>query len=235
MEKYFQFQLRPEASSPPMFQLVNMSNVKYLWATGGTKLVFVSNDFNPGGDLVLTGSVEDSAGYIKAYLEREWQQLINSNDKIRVIPSILPVTIPGEGEQCELNDWESYDLIPAFGEGPEGCLTILSVDVNPEGLGNITIGSTLEVEGVFGYYAIATGTRCGTQEIAFITGIDCGMKGDVVGLPGLEDYLFTGKKIFCENEGGESTVYCLIAKPVFTEGAPTTPTISFGMEKINVG
>ena len=235
MEKYFQFQLRPAASRPPMSQLVNMSNVQYLWNSADTKLVFVSNDFDASGQLVLTGSLATSGGAIKAYLEREWQELINSNDKIKVIPSILPITVSVAGEDCTLNNWEAWELLPVFGEGPEGCATIAGVEIGGGLLGIITMGAALSIEGVTGFYAQATGTPCGTQDIAFITGTECQPKGSSVPLPGLETYKFTGAKITCITEGGDEVNYCLIAKPVAGEATTGTPTISFAMERVSPG
>tara|TARA_R100001443_G_scaffold25355_1_gene38178 strand:+ start:2504 stop:3214 length:711 start_codon:yes stop_codon:yes gene_type:complete len=234
MEKYFQFQLRPEASSPPVFQLVNMSDVKFLWVKDSTHLFFISNNIDNSAGLVLTGSLENSAEYIKVYLEREWQQLINSNDKIRVIPSILPVTVPVDGGDCALNTWELWELLPTFGEGPEGCATILDVAIAEVsgGEGTITIGSPIAIEGVTGFFAQATDTPCGTQDIAFITGVECGDKGDEVPLPGLENYRFTGTKITCTTEGGDEVNYCLIAKPVAGEATTGTPTITLSIQEV---
>tara|TARA_R100001480_G_scaffold11909_1_gene20650 strand:- start:5 stop:703 length:699 start_codon:yes stop_codon:yes gene_type:complete len=230
MEKYFQFQARPEASRPPMFQLVNMSNVKYLWVKDDNQLFFISNSIDNSAGLVLTGSLENSAGYIKAYLEREWQQLINSNDKIRVIPSVIPVTVPGEKEDCELNTWEAWELTAGF--DPENC-NILNVEINPEGLGSITIGSPFVIESFSGFYAQAEGTPCGTQDIAFLTGVgECQPNGVPVGIPGLEEYLFTGAKVLCEIEGGEAVQYCLIAKPVSTIGPGGNPTINLSIAQV---
>lgn len=224
MAKYLQFQVRPVGSNPAQFMLVNMEEVKFLWSESSTKIVFVSNDFATEGEVCYTVSPSDERGEVISYLQREWASLINSNDSIRVIPATLPLTVTTE---CTANTWQEWVVQVGFDE--TDCNVILSATIEPEGLGAITIGSSLSTGGVTGFYATATGTPCGTQDIAFITGIECGVNGEPVLVPGLEGYFFTGVNVLCE--GGEPVTYCLIAKKVYTD---TTLTGTLGMKKVTV-
>ena len=135
---------------------------------------------------------------------------MSSNQTFVEIPiRELPAT---ESVECNDNTWGEW--VVQVGFDPTDCNVILSATIEPEGLGAITIGSSFSIEGVTGWYATATGTPCGTQDIAFITGTECGEGGTPVLLvPGLEEYFFTGVVVLCEGE--EPVTYCLIAKKVF--------------------
>tara|TARA_R100001443_G_scaffold88794_1_gene95228 strand:+ start:21 stop:704 length:684 start_codon:yes stop_codon:yes gene_type:complete len=225
MAKYLQFQVRPVGSNPAQFMLVNMDEVKFLWSESPTKIVFVGNDFATEGEVCYTISPADGRGEVISYLQREWASLINSNDSIRVIPATLPLTVTTE---CNDNSWAEW--VVQVGFDPTNCAALpSSVTIEPEGLGSVTVGSLLSIEGVTGFYATATGTPCGTQDIAFITGIECGLPGAAVPIPGLEEYFFTGKTVQCLGE--EPVTYCLIAKKVYTA---TTLSGMLGMNKVTV-
>ena len=97
------------------------------------------------------------------------------------------------------------------------CNILLSVTIEPAGLGTVTVGDSF-VNPITGsdanWYATATGTPCGTQDLIFLSGIECGEAGTQVLIPGFEEYYFTGANVLCEGE--EPVTYCLAAKKVFT-------------------
>ena len=205
MAKYFRF-LSPDGSQQ---QVLDMDNVKYIWGETTSKIVFVSKDFTETGEVCYTLDKSDDRGEILAYLQSQWQSLIIGNETFRDIPYTLPFT---KSVECNDNSWAEW--VVQVGFDPTNCAALpSSVTIEPEGLGSVTVGSLLSIEGVTGFYATATGTPCGTQDIAFITGIECGVEGAAVPIPGLEEYFFTGKTVQCLGE--EPVTYCLIAKKVF--------------------
>jgi len=216
MAKYLQFQVRPVGTNPAQFVLVNMDEVKMLWYENDMKIVFVGNNFTTEGEVCYLLSQPDAQGEVYTYLQREWASLINSNDSIRIIPAQLPLVVT---EDCEDNTWQEWVVQAGFEPTIDGvnCNVILSATIEPEGLGTITIGEQFinPVTGAIAWLATATGTPCGTQEIAFLQEspeFPCGEEEQPV--PGMEEYNYTGAIVACENEGGEPVLYCLIAKPV---------------------
>jgi len=211
MAKYFRF-LSPDGSQQ---QVLDMDNVKYIWGETTEKIVFVSKDFTSEGEVCYTLDKSDDKQEVLAYLQSQWQSLILGNDTFIDIPYTLPFT---KTVECIANTWAEWEVQVGFAEGD--CNVILSALIEPEGLGTITIGDSFvnPITGSSGnWYATATGTPCGTQDIAFLQSDgDCADPGTPVLIPGIEGYYYTGKMVTCEPEGGEPVMYCLIAKKVFT-------------------
>tara|TARA_R110002020_G_scaffold70385_2_gene182626 strand:- start:9019 stop:9693 length:675 start_codon:yes stop_codon:yes gene_type:complete len=208
MAKYFRF-LSPDGSQQ---QVLDMDNVKYIWGETTSKIVFVSKDFTETGEVCYTLDKSDDRQEILAYLQSQWQSLILGNDTFIDIPYTLPFT---KSVECTANTWAEWEVMVGF--DPTNCNVILAATISPEGLGTITIGDSF-VNPVTGspanWYATATGTPCGTQDLIFLGGIECGEVGTPVFIPGFEEYYFTGFATSCE--GDEPLDYCLAAKKVFT-------------------
>jgi len=221
MAKYFKFVYDADAG---ISESLLVDNLQYIHTDIKGTISFIPSDFNNQGVVQMILNQEDPRRKVKTYLEEQWETLINSNQTFIDIPiRELPAT---ETSLCEDNTWQFWELTVAF--DPTDCDVILSATIEPEGLGTITIGEPIIIEGKFrGYYAQATGTPCGTQDLVFLQGSDCGAPGQPVLEEGFEEYVYTGQQVGCEGEGGEPVSYCLIAKPVFkTTGF--TGTLSFG-------
>ena len=215
MAKYFKFIV--ESSTGDADNLL-VDNLQYIFSESLSKLAFIPNDFNEGGVVKLTLNQDDPRGKVKFYLEEQLEILMNSNDIFREINlQALPLS---QSVECASNTWAEWEVTAGF--DPTDCSIILSATISPGGLGAITIGSAVSAEGITGWYATATGTPCGTQDIAFITGVDCGVAGEPV--LGLTDYFFTGANVTCEGE--EPVIYCLVAKKVYNT-VGYTATLSF--------
>ena len=212
MAKYFKFVYDADAG---ISESLLVDSLQYIHQEDLQKLAFIPADFNEGGVVKLTLNQEDPRRKIKTYLEEQWEILMSSNQTFVEIPiRELPVT---ESVECDDNAWAEWVIMVGF--DPTDCNVILSATIEPEGLGTITIGDSFvnPITGSSGnWYATATGTPCGTQDIAFLQSDgDCADPGTPVLIPGIEEYYYTGKMVTCEPEGGEPVMYCLIAKKVF--------------------
>ena len=228
MAKYFRF-LSPDGSQS---YSLNMDEVKLIWAETDMKFVFVGNNFSTDGEACYLLSGSDERGEVFSYLQAQWQSLIIGNNTFIDIP----YQVGQSTEACEDNQWQEWVVQAGFQITADGvnCNVIETATIEPAGLGTITIGEQFinPVTGALAWLARATGTLCGTQEIAFLQEspeFPCGEEGQPV--PGMEEYLYTGAVVACENEGAPPVIYCLIAKPV-TQTVAITGSVQ--MKKVTV-
>tara|TARA_R110002012_G_scaffold9575_2_gene43904 strand:- start:1026 stop:1706 length:681 start_codon:yes stop_codon:yes gene_type:complete len=224
MAKYLQFITnRAEGGRAADYTNVQMDDVQTLWMENETndKIVFVNNNFDSNGAVVYTVASADERGKVITYLIQEWTSLMQGSDMFRTIPLELPLENLIE---CTSNTWNTWLLVGAFDE--TDCGVILGVDINPGGLGSITMGSAFSNETGSGYYATATGTPCGTQDIAFLNA-ECGLAGSPVA--NMDGYFYTGGTVECA--GDPPVNYCVIAKKVYNQ---VTFTGTIGVRKVTV-